>query len=195
MARRRTAHGKAASLGALTVWENTPSDEVRAAPAGGAAPHATREDGRFTPETAREAARRRWALANMPDFADGTAPWMPPSTELKPFDNARQDLLLQRWDELTKATGAVSSGVGAKLRGWAAVHAGAEYWAATFFATGDPEAYERMVRGFRAASTAEDQVRDAAAWEHAARAEHAGSDLDQRRRAFQAGLAGKEPPK
>jgi hypothetical protein len=105
----------------------------------------------------------------MPDFADGTAPWMPPCAELAPFDGARQDLLLQHWEELSGITGPVSSGVGAKLRGWAAMHAGAEYWAAKFFATGDGEAYQRMLQGFRAASVAEDQARDAAAWEAATR--------------------------
>jgi len=169
MSRRRSAHGNAAKHGAVTVWEATPSDEVRTAPSGAAVPQAPRDEGRFTPESAREAARRRWELEGLPNFADGVAPWMPPSDELRPFDGARQDTFLQRWDEFTRMTGPVSSGIGTKLRGWAAMHAGAEYWAAKFFATGDPTAFELMVRGFKAASTAEDQARDAAAWEADAR--------------------------
>lgn len=191
MARRRSAHGNAAKLGAETVWESTPSDEVRALPPGSAAPHGAREDGRFTSESAREAARKRWALERMPDFSDGTAPWMPPSEELKPFDDARQDLLLQRWSELT-VTGSVGSGVGAKLRGWAAMHAGAEYWQAVFFSTGNPEAYDRMVRGFKAASTAEDQARDAAAWEAQARGEDDGAELRRKQAEFQRNLAARQ---
>ena len=34
MARKRTAHGRAAELGQTTVWEATPSNEVRAGIAG-----------------------------------------------------------------------------------------------------------------------------------------------------------------
>jgi hypothetical protein len=171
MGRKRTIHGKAARRRTGTTWENTRSDEVRAAPRGAGEPPAPRDNGRFTRESAREAAKRRWYLANRPDFGDGVAPWMPPADALAPFDQARQDLVLQRWDELTQApTGPVDSGVAAKLRGWGAMHAGAEYWAARFFATGDPVAYELMLRGFRAASIAEDQARDAAAWAAASRA-------------------------
>jgi hypothetical protein len=109
----------------------------------------------------------------MPDFGDKTAPWMPPSSELAPFDTARKDLLLQRWDELSTMCGGVSSGVGAKLRGWSFMHAAGEYCAAKFFASGDADAFERMTRAFKAASTAEDQARDAAAWEAKVRKETA----------------------
>jgi hypothetical protein len=112
----------------------------------------------------------------MPNFGDKAEPWMPPSTELAPFDVARKDLLLQRWDELSTLSGGVSSGVGAKLRGWSFMHAAGEYWAAKFFATGEPESFERMTRAFKAASTAEDQARDAAAWEAAARKASGATD-------------------
>ena len=105
----------------------------------------------------------------MPNFSDGVAPWMPPLAELAPFDDAREDLLLQRWEELTAICGQVSSGTGAKLRGWSFMHAAGEYYAARFFATGDPQAFECMVRAFKAASVAEDQARDACAWESSSR--------------------------
>ncbi|HKQ68644.1 MAG TPA: hypothetical protein VJT73_04860, partial [Polyangiaceae bacterium] len=108
-------------------------------------------------------------LAKLPDFGDAGAPWLPPAPELAPFDAARQELLGQRWDELATHTGAVSSGVGAKLRGWSYMHAAGEFWASKFFATGNPEFFDLMVRAFKSASTAEDQARDAAAWESKAR--------------------------
>ncbi len=169
MSRKRAAHGALAATGVTSTWESTPSDEVRAAPVGSAAPVDRREDGTVTPAGAAELARRRWEAARMPDFGDKAAPWMPPSAELAPFDGARKDLLMQRRDELATMTGAVSSGVGAKLRGWAYVHAAGEYWGAQFFATGDAKAYHNMVGAFRAASVLEDQARDAAAWEAQAR--------------------------
>lgn len=172
MSRRRIIHGALADTGRVgTVYESTPSDEVRTAPPEAAAPIERREDGTVTPEGAAELARRRWEAARMPDFGDKAAPWMPPSPQLAPFDGARKDLLLHRWDEITTMCGGVSSGVGAKLRGWSFIHAAGEYWAATFFATGDQAAFECMVRAFKAASTAEDQARDAAAWEARQRVE------------------------
>ncbi|HMI85125.1 MAG TPA: hypothetical protein VK550_13580 [Polyangiaceae bacterium] len=169
MARKRAAHGKAAELGATTVWEATPSNEVRAVPPDAAAPVERRDNGTVTAAGAVELARKRWEAARMPDFGDKATPWMPPSAELAPFDGARKDLLLQRWDELSTMCGGVSSGTGAKLRGWSFMHAAGEYWAAKFFSSGDRTAFEFMVRAFKAASTAEDQARDAAAWEASTR--------------------------
>src|SRR4051794_35981497 len=95
MARRRAVHGNQAKLGKTgTVWEKTPRGEVRAAPDGAAEPPPPGDNGRFDPERARWAARRRWLLAAMPDFEQSTAPWFPPLAELAPFDTARQDTLL-----------------------------------------------------------------------------------------------------
>lgn len=195
MSRRRTVHGNLANSRTGHTYEATPSDEVRAVPEGAAAPVERRNDGTVTPAGAAELARRRWALAGQPNFGDGAAPWMPPAPELRPFDDARQDLLAQRWDEICTTSGGVSSGIGAKLRGWAAMHAGAEYWAAKFYATGDPDAYDRMVRGFKAASTAEDQARDAAAWEASARVDRDGDDLYRRQQEFQRQLAARQEQK
>jgi hypothetical protein len=189
MARRRTAHGALADTGVLTTWESTASDEVRSAPPNASAPVDRRDDGTVTAAGAAELARRRWEAARMPDFGDKAAPWMPPTAELAPFDAARKDLLLQRWDELSTMCGRVSSGTGAKLRGWSFMHAAGEYWAAKFFSSGDPDAFDRMVRAFKSASTAEDQARDAAAWESAARGEDEGAELRRQQREFQARLA------
>jgi hypothetical protein len=170
MARRRTVHGNLASLGRSgTTWEKTPSDEVASVPEGAAAPQAPRDAGRFTAESAREAARKRWALAGLPDFGDSAAPWLPPAPELALFDGARTDLLAQRWDEVLSMTGGVSSGVGTKLRAYAFLHAAGEFWASKFYATADPKFFEFMVRAFKAAATADDDVRDTAAWEARAR--------------------------
>ena len=123
----------------------------------------------MTPAGAAELARTRHEAAKLPDFGDRTHPWMPPLAELEPFDGARRDLLTQRRGEIHELTGGVDSGVGAQIRAWAYIHAAGEYWASKFFGTGDAEAFERMVRAFKAASTEDAKLRDAAAWAAAAR--------------------------
>jgi hypothetical protein len=165
---RRAAHGALAATGATIAFEPC-ADGVRPVPPGVAAPIARREDGTVTPEGAAELARRGWEARRQPNFNDSAAPWLPPAEELAPFDGARKDLLSQRRDEICTITGGVSSGVGAQLRGWTYMHAAGEYWASQFFATGDPDAFERMVRAFKAASTEDCKLRDAAVWEAQAR--------------------------
>lgn len=164
----RTPHGAAKKSGAEKVFEPVP-DGVRPAPIGSADPLERRNNGTFTPQGAAAAARMRHEAAKVPDFGDRTMPWLPPSSELEPFDAARQDLLRQRRKELHESTGAVSSGVGAMLRAWAYIHSAGEYWASEFYATGDPQAFQRMVGAFKASSTEDAKLRDAAAWEAQAR--------------------------
>lgn len=164
----RSAHGKAAQHGATKVAEPC-ADGVRPVPPDAAAPVERRGDGTVTAAGAAELARRRWELAKLPDFNDSTAPWMPPADALKPFDDARKDLLTQRRSELTEVTGSVSAGVGAQLRGWAYMHAAGEYWASQFFASGDAKAFDNMVKAFKASSTEDAKLRDAAVWEAEAR--------------------------
>lgn len=161
----RRAHGNATKVGRQRdrVFEVTP-DGVQPVPPGAAEPHGRRPDGTVTAEGAAMLARRRWELDRMPDFGDSAAPWLPPAADLAPYDQARRELLVQRRDEIAKMTGGVSSGVGAALRGWAYLHAAAEYWAAKFFA-GDANAFEPMTRAVKAASAEDARVRDAAAWE------------------------------
>jgi hypothetical protein len=134
----------------------------------------------------------------MPDFSDGTAPWLPPCDELRPFDDARRDLLRQKRDELATATGGVSSGTGAILRGWAYIHAAGEYWASKFAATGDRKAFDSMVQAFRAASTEEARARDSAAWEATARqqadARRQQAALRQRQAEYQRQLQERQAP-
>jgi hypothetical protein len=160
----RHAHGAARQGGKSLVWEDLP-DGPRPVPPGAAAPIPRRPDGTVTREGAAALGRRSAELRKLPDFADGATPWLPPCAELAPFDEARRDLLRQRRAELATTTGGVSSGVGAVLRGWAYLHAAAEYWASKFFATGDRDAFDSMVRAFKAASSEEAKARDAAAWE------------------------------
>ena len=166
----RTAHGSARSRGADRVFEPV-ADGVRPVPPGaGAPPPARKPDGTFTRESAVAAAKRGAVLRRLPDFGSRAAPWLPPADALAPFDAARQDLLRQRWDEVHRLTGEVSSGVGAQLRAWAYIHAAGEYWASQFFASGDTTAFQRMTAAFKASSTEDAKLRDAAAWEAKARA-------------------------
>lgn len=164
----RTAHGTLAESGETKAAEPC-ADGVRPVPDGAAARVERREDGTVTAAGAKELARLSAEARNAPDFGEKTQPWMPPLTELKPFDDARKDLLKQRRTELHEYTGAVDSGVGAQLRAWTYIHAAGEYWASKFFGTGDPDAFDKMVRAFKAASTEDAKLRDAAAWAAAAR--------------------------
>jgi hypothetical protein len=164
----RAAHGDAADGGATKVAEPV-ADGVRPVPEGAAVPQLPRSGGKFTSESAKDAARIRWEREKLPDFGDKTAPWLPPAPALAPFDDARKDLLDRRRSELHELTGGVDGGTGALLRGWAYIHAAGEYWASQFYATGDVKAFENMVRAFKAASTEEAKARDAAAWAAAAR--------------------------
>jgi hypothetical protein len=79
------------------------------------------------------------------------------------------------------------------LRGWAYLHAAAEYWASRFFATGDRKAFDAMTQAFRAASAEDAKARDAAAWEASARqqseAARAQTALRASQTAFQRQLA------
>lgn len=184
----RPAHGAHAAGGATLACEPV-ADGVRPAPVGSAAPVERREDGTVTPAGAAELARMAAEARRMPDFGERAAAWLPPAAELAPFDGARRDLLAQRRAEVHALTGAVSSGVGAQLRAWAYIHAAGEYWASRFFATGDREAFESMVRAFRAASTEDAKLRDCAAWEAESRADHEGDDLARSQREFQRQLA------
>lgn len=159
----RSAHGNLAGGGETHAFEPV-ADGVRPVPEGSAAPVERRDDGTVTAAGAAELARLRWEAAKIPDFGERTAPWLPPAPELAPFDDARKDLLGQRRGEIHEYTGAVDSGIGAQLRAWAYIHAAGEYWASKFFASGDAEAFERMVRAFKAASTEDAKLRDAAAW-------------------------------
>lgn len=184
----RTAHGTLADTGATLACEPC-ADGVRPAPSGSAAPVERRADGRVTAAGAAELARMSAEARRMPDFGERTQPWLPPGKALEPFDGARRDLLAQRRVEIHELTGAVSSGVGAQLRAWAYIHAAGEYWASQFFATGDADAFDRMVRAFKASSTEDAKLRDAAAWEAQARVDHEGDELARSQREFQRQLA------
>lgn len=174
----RSNHGNDRKLrGERKVWENVP-DGVRPVPPNAAAPVERREDGTVTPAGAAELARMRHEAAKLPDFGDKSQPWMPPCEALAPFDAARRDLLTQRRQEIHALTGGVDSGVGAQLRAWAYIHAAGEYWASQFFGTGDPDAFQRMVGAFKAASTEDAKLREAAAWGAEARSKQPGNQIN-----------------
>lgn len=164
----RSAHGTAAKTGATKVAEPV-ADGVRSVPDGAAAPVKRRRNGTVTPEGAAELARMRHEASKVPDFGSKARPWLPPAKALKPFDDARQELLRKRREEIHTMTGAVSAGVGAQLRAWAYIQAAGEFWASKFFSESDPDAFARMVSAFKAASTEDAKLRDAAAWEAKAR--------------------------
>lgn len=186
----RAAHGAAAKAGQTKVPEPV-ADGVRPAPEGIAAPLERRTNGTWTAAGAVEAARLRWEAEQVPDFGAKAKPWLPPSTELAPFDDARRDLLSERRHELHELTGGVDRGVGAQLRAWAYIHAAGEYWASKFFATGDADAFSRMVSAFKAASTEDAKLRDAAVWAAEARRSQ-GDDLFARQQDFQRQLAARQ---
>jgi hypothetical protein len=144
-------HGAAAKVeGASLVFEAVP-DGVRAAPPIAAVPQAPRDGGRFTSDSASEAARKRWELAKQPDFARRELEFVP-TEEFAEFDAGRRDLLERRSAEETTRTGACSSGTMTTLRGYTWLVAFAELYAARFAKAGNDDDADRARKFFKDAS-------------------------------------------
>src|SRR5688572_4259809 len=112
----RTAHGNARKGGATVVFEAVP-DGLRTAQGGFAEPLERSTGGKFTPAGAAAAARRRHALAKVPDFAKGELELVP-FEGFEPFDAGRRGLLAAKASEIVTATGEADTGTMATLRGW-----------------------------------------------------------------------------
>lgn len=153
--RIRSSHGAAAARGQAIVVEVLPKDgqghHLRPAPPALAAPIERDTLGRFTPEGAMAAARRRADLAKLPDFLTRELEFAP-AESFAPFDAARRDLLAVRISELVERYGTVSPGVVTVLRGWSWVFAFAEHAAMVAARDSDTKAEERACKYFRAAS-------------------------------------------
>jgi hypothetical protein len=180
----RKAHGNAAKQGRTIVWETTPSDEQATAPEGATVAIERASHGKFTSAGAAEAARRRWELADLPDYAEFELALVP-LDDWKPFDVIRRANYQQELDDIVDRTGGASRRVKKILRGWAYLGASAEYWAAVFQTTGDPHADERAERRYKAASIEGQKAWDAACAEADVRLKaNPGKAADAARKAF-----------
>lgn len=170
----RTAHGNARKGGQTVVFETAP-DGLRSVAPGSGEPLERREGGKFTSAGAAAAARRRHALAKVPDFAKGELGLIP-FEGFEPFDEGRKGLLAAKAGEIVQATGEADTGVMATLRGWSWLVAFAEYYAHQAATAGDAEAATRARMFFKDAS-----IELAKAWEFARVAcEARGGKVSQR---------------
>jgi len=145
------AQGRQAELGETMRYSAVP-DGVHDAPPVDTAAQQQPDGRRFTSETARAAARKRWALDRLPDFAARELEFVP-LPEFEPFDQARRIGLEARRAEVFRTFDApLSVGVSATLRGWSWLISFAEFWSVRAAKTGDSEAAERASRFFQRAS-------------------------------------------
>lgn len=183
MSRRRSAHGNAAKHGATVVFETTPTDELRPAPEGSAAPVERRNNGTVTPQGAAELARMWWEAERMPDFAERELDVLP-AEGFAPFERARREYLSHRRQELHVATGGVSAAVGGTIRGEAWLVAFGEYWATVAAATLDGKAADRAAKFLQGASLERAKAWDLAVLEAQGRAK--ANPGDAHKAAFEA---------
>jgi hypothetical protein len=145
------AHGNAKANGQTVVFEAVP-DGVRDAAPVAAAPLAGSQGKRFTSESAAYAARRRWELAKVPDFAKRELEFTP-TDDFKPFDEGRRELLIAKAGELLAMTGGeVGAGVMTVVRGYSWLIAFAEFYAVRAAKTGSDDDADRARRFFKDAS-------------------------------------------
>jgi hypothetical protein len=145
------AHGTLASTGETLAFESVP-DGVRPAEPVDAAPQVNPGGRPFTSDTAREAARRRWELAKVPDFARQELEFTACDT-FAPFEEGRRGLLDARAAEMMRTFGfSPSVGVMTTLRGYSWLHAFGECAAVEAAKTGDAEHADRARRFFKDAS-------------------------------------------
>lgn len=153
--RLRAAHGAGAAAGAAVVAETLPKDgtgaRLRPVDPLPADPDPRPTGAPFDSDTARTAAKRRWALAARPDFAKRELEYIP-HADFQQFDEGRRDLLDRRIAEVVAATGQASAGVCTTLRGYAWLVAFGEYYAVRAAKTGSDKDAARTVQFFKSAS-------------------------------------------
>jgi hypothetical protein len=161
------AQGEQARLGETMRYSAVP-DGVHDAPRVDAAAHAAPGGRPFTSETAREAARTRWALERVPDFATRELEFTP-AADFAPFDAARRIGLDARRAEVFRTFNApVSVGVSSVLRGWAWCVSFGEYYATRAARSGSDDDADRSARFFQRASIELAKAHDLARAESAA---------------------------
>lgn len=171
----RAAHGKAAKGGSTVVFECVP-DGLRPAPVATAAPIATDAAGRFTPEGAATAARRRWELAKVPNFAEKELEFIP-AAGFAPFDKARRELLSHRISELVTQYGHCSPSTVTVLRGWAWMVSFAEYYATIAARDDSTDFSDLAAKHFKSASIELAKAHEFARVESAAKPKKSPADV------------------
>lgn len=145
------AHGNAKANGETLVFESVP-DGVRPAEPPAGAPQTGTQGKRFTSESASQAARRRWELAKVPDFAKRELEFTP-TDDFKPFDAGRRELLMAKAGELVAMTGGdVGAGVLTVVRGYSWLISFAEFYAVRAAKTGSDDDADRARKFFKDAS-------------------------------------------
>jgi len=165
---RRTAHGRAAELGAVLVYEATASDELRPLPSVLSEPIERKPLGQFTSDGAKAAVRRRQELCRRPDYVQRELEFVA-WPDFEPFEVARRALTSEAGEELAKATGGLSRRVWTIVRGACWLTSLAEYWAVQAAKTGSGEASDRAARLFQKASIENVKALDLATLEATAR--------------------------
>lgn len=161
------AQGRQAELGETMRYSAVP-DGVHDAEPVPAAAHAASGGRPFTSDTARDAARKRWALDRVPDFAERELDYIP-APDFAPFDQARRLGLEVRRAEVFRTFDApLTVGVSAVLRGWAWLVSFAEFYSVRAAKTGSEEDAERAARFFGKASIELAKAHDLARAEAAA---------------------------
>jgi hypothetical protein len=162
------AHGNAKANGETMVFEAVP-DGVRPAEPPPAASQDAPTGKPFTSESAAYAARRRWELAKVPDFAKRELEFTP-TEDFKPFDAGRRELLLAKAGELVGMTGGdVGAGVLTVVRGYSWLVSFAEFYAVRAAKTGSDDDADRARRFFKDASIELAKAHELARAEAAAR--------------------------
>jgi hypothetical protein len=173
------AQGRQAELGETLRFSAVP-DGVHDAETLPAVTQAAPGGRRFTSDTAREAARKRWALDRLPDFATKELEFVA-HDDFAPFDACRRIGLEERRAEVYRTFNApLSVGVSAVLRGWAWLTAFAEFYAVQGAKTGSAGDMERSAKFFQKASIELAKAHELARAESAAHPRDPMAELDRR---------------
>jgi len=145
------AQGRQKEQGQTLRFSAVP-DGVRPAEPQDAAPQPEGTGKPFDSESGRQAARRRWELAKVPDFIQRELDYVP-TADFAPFDEGRRGLLDLKRAELVAMTGsAVGSGVLTVVRGYSWLISFAEFYAVRAAKTGSDDDADRARRFFKDAS-------------------------------------------
>jgi hypothetical protein len=149
--RYEPAQGRQKEQGQTLRFSAVP-DGVRPAEPQDAAPQSACTGAPFDSESGRQAARKRWELAKVPDFARQELEFTP-TEDFKPFDAGRRELLMAKAGELVAMTGGdVGAGVLTVVRGYSWLISFAEFYSVRAAKTGSDDDADRARRFFKDAS-------------------------------------------